>query len=389
MLDSTSIGIISRFKEAVLSRSLQIPEHLNTPRLRSNRGNKLEVEQEGLRSRVVEYDGKDHLVFADSDLQKITLRNKRKWKEFYDPDKNGIKRSAIEAIAQLLESDDEEDEDSEDIDNDTFPDTKTNGNSLSTNGNGGVSLNGTSNSNTNENPLATIKLSEILAPIEHPSEIISHPAISRTFKLTVFHRLSMDLIELIEVEQDTLNWLNKLLQVLNGEDWYYLLEENLGLKAYDHGLDDDRKKRIYDETTAAAADNNSVTTSTATAITTSANANGDDSSLSSGKNIMKYELGVTTTLSLNDEMIDVTDPFFALPETLKRYEAHQADVLPGSNNELFALQEDLINYLQVSIQRQHEYVKNLIELRKGLVRADRLRHDLYKWGKEMYDKKST
>ena len=55
------------------------------------------------------------------------------------------------------------------------------------------------------------------------------------------------MIDLIEIEQTNLNWLNKLLQVLNGEDWFYLLEENLGLKDYDHGLDEDKKKKIEEK----------------------------------------------------------------------------------------------------------------------------------------------
>lgn len=382
MLDSTSIDIISRFKEAVLSRSLQVPEHLNSPRLKSNRGNKLDVEKEGLRSRVVEYDGKDHLVFVDSDLQRLTLRNKRKWKDFYDPDRNSdLRRSALETIAQILDSDDDEDEDDESDDNELATDPKSNGNTAGATNSGDVLK------DNNENPLATIKLSDILAPIEHPSEIISHPAISRTFKLTVFHRLGMDLIELIEVEQDTLNWLNKLLQVLNGEDWYYLLEENLGLKSYDHGLDDDRKKRIYDED--GKGGNSTINISESTV--SSSNGKNDDSTSNIQVTTLKSELVVTSTT----DGVDVTDPFFALPDTLQKFEAHQADIIPDTgdlrenNEKLYLLQEDLINYLQVSIQRQHEYVKNLIELRKGLVRADRLRHDLYKWGKEMHDKKST
>ena len=51
--------------------------------------------------------------------------------------------------------------------------------------------------------------------------------------------MSYELIETIELEQNNSNWLNKLLQVLNGEDWFFLLEENLGLLKYDHGLNDE------------------------------------------------------------------------------------------------------------------------------------------------------
>ena len=57
-----------------------------------------------------------------------------------------------------------------------------------------------------------------------------------------------------------------------------------------------------------------------------------------------------------------------MPTALKRYETYQQN-LESSD----PLKEELINYLQVSIQRQHEYIKNLILLRNGLVRADRLK----------------
>lgn len=295
-MDLTSLEIISRFKLAVLANTL--PTN-NSDINRANRGSKLDFPTsslDGLKTKVVEYDGVNHLVLTNDCIERSNLRKKRKWKEFYGAE-------ASEATGATEESADSESGSESDDDED-------------------------------DHPFKKIKFADILSPLNHPSEIISHPAILRTFKLQIFNRLATELIELIEVEQVNLNWLNKLLQVLNGEDWFYLLEENLGLKKYDHGLNEEKD----------------------------------------------------TPVVASDEEV-VKDPFFALPDAVKKYEAHQ--IQQESSDEFTNLKDDLINYLQVSIQRQNEYIKNLSQLRNGIVRADRLKRDLYKWGKEMYEKKSS
>ncbi|EAZ63479.2 hypothetical protein PICST_37825 [Scheffersomyces stipitis CBS 6054] len=314
MLDPTSLEIISRFKQAVLTRdsSSQSP-NLAT----SNRGSKLMMPtatMDTLHSKVVEYDGVNHLVLTNDSIEKSNFRNKRKWNDFY-----GNARDELDEV-----EDEEDDEDEDDESN--------------------------NDENEDDHPLKRLKIAEILAPLNHPSEIVSHPAISKTYKSQVLNKLATELIELIEVEQENLNCLNKLLQVLNGEDWFYLLEENLGLQEYDHGLDEDRSK------------------------------NSEGSSKTNGSKAVENDLQAE-----QDE--EVVDPFFALPEALKRYESHQVQF--ETDDELTVLKDELINYLQVSIQRQHEYIKNLSVLRNGIVRADRLKKDLHKWGKEMHDKKSS
>ncbi|KAK6454805.1 RXT2-like protein [Scheffersomyces xylosifermentans] len=349
MLDGTSLEIISRFKQAVLTKKL--PGNA-VDLSNSNRGNKLLLPTatvESLHSKVVEYDGVNHLVLTNETIEKSNLRNKRKWNDYY-----GTPNDEIEL--GIVDDDDDEDEYNE-SDNDNEDDD-----------------------DDDEHPFKKIKIAEILAPLNHPSEIISHPAISKTYKSPVFNKLAGDLIELIEVEQENLNYLNKLLQVLNGEDWFYLLEENIGLQEYDHGLDEDRQKS-KPATTAEANDNND-------------NKNTEEKETDDiapvtekSKSEEKTNGRTRNGKEVKSESEEVTDPFFALPEALKRYEAHQVQF--ESDDELTTLKDELINYLQVSIQRQHEYIKNLSLLRNGIVRADRLKKDLHKWGKEMYDKKSS
>lgn len=286
-MDHHQLAIISQFKQRVLLDPQSSLDAIGS----LNRGHKLAA-AEGpvaevieatttLHPQAVEYDGRNYLVWLLEAVDRANRVRKRKWHQTYDPP------------AQIPDSDSDDNDD--DID---------------------------------DHPYKQVAIGELLAPINHPLEIVLHPAASRTYKLPIFNQMAMELIELIEVEQTNLNWLNKLLQVLNGEDWYYLLDDHLGLPKYNHGLTDD-KAPPPDE--------------------------------------------------------DGPDPFFALPEALTRYDAHQRALEADDN----VLKEELINYLQVLIQRQHEYIKNLTTIRNGLVRSDRLKRDIYKWSKEMHDKKST
>lgn len=324
MLDSTSLEVISRFKQALISRNAQTLESTSKdkPLIEGteilpvyNRGlkltsssssslsttSKLQPGVSTLKPKTAEYNGKKYVVLTNESIEGDNLRNKRKWNDTYG-EKQTQDQQELEYGEGIKEGDEEDEEDI--------------------------------------HPLKKSRIVELLSPLNHPSEIITHPAISKTYKLQTLSKLAYELIELIEIEQNNLNWLNKLLQVLNGEDWFYLLEENLGLKDYDHSLDEEKTKKIN----------------------------------SKDKSIDEFE----------DDEENSADPFFALPTALKRYETYQQSLEAND-----PLKEELINYLQVSIQRQHEYIKNLTLLRNGLVRADRLKKDLYKWGKEMYDKKSS
>ncbi|KAK6203529.1 RXT2-like protein [Scheffersomyces amazonensis] len=332
MLDGVSLEIISRFKQAVLTAKSISND--NAEIASSNRGNKLYQPStnslEALKSKIVEYDGINHLVLTNETIERSNINNKRKWNDTYGDSSSNIDNHVY--IDDNDKDDHDQDQDQDDIQE---------------------------NEDDDDHPLKKIKLGEILAPLNHPSEVVSHPSISKTYKSVIFNKLANELIELIEVEQTNLNWLNKLLQVLNGEDWFYLLEENLGLKDYDHGLNDDKlSNEVRDR---------------------------------SQKNGESKETEVKTEKEKEKDSNDEIDPFFALPQTLKRYEEHQLAINSEQQNDdqEYSLKQDLINYLQVSIQRQHEYIKNLSQLRNGIVRADRLKKDIYKWGKEMHDKRSN
>lgn len=342
MSDEKTIAVIQLFKSALINNS--IPSLPNSKILDSNRGNKLEdsdgEDDERLSTKVVGFNGAQYVVSSNKKIDSISRRKRHKWSDYY--------KNTEEYKRTKLDNSDEDDSQTSD----------------------------SSSDDENDDVLDELDLTAILLPLGHPSEVFTHPAISKTYKLEVLSKLALDLIDLIEVEQTTLNSFNKLLQVLNGEDWYFLLEENLGLPSYDHGLvneeDQDQQEPQGPSSTGA------------TSIT---------SGSVEGEKKDEEEAPKRITRTSNPENDQVSDPFFQLPETLRRYEAHQARIVdepePGKENELNNIKEDLINYLQVSIQRQQEHIKNLMKLRNNIVRAQRLKEDLLKWGKEMHDKRSS
>lgn len=353
MLDGHSLGVISRFRQSLLTKTL--PNELSSLSV-PNRGNKLDQEAAGekaLTPAVVENNGSNRLVLTNKSIEEATLRRKRRWNERYGD--------------EMSESSEYEETEESDLSNDE-------------------------GESDEDNLLEQIKLTEILAPLNHPSEIVSHPAILKTYTLPIYGKLATEIIETIETEQKNLNWLNRLLQVLNGEDWFYLLEENLGLLSYDHGLNEDNKRQ-NNLASKTRQDNTSPTKAVG-----DFSQNNDVEKESSSDECHKAEQPVSderkritrkTTLSQQEEESkEIEDPFFALPDTLARYLAHQNQVVDDSSDELDILQEYLVNCLQVSIQRQQEYIKNLSGIRNGLVRAEILKEKLFKWGDEMYNKKS-
>ena len=357
MMDSNSLEVITRFRDTVFAKRQQLAkaggaasaptfarnELASTTEVLpfSNRGIKLLSQHPSLdvlKTKIVEYKGEPYSVLTNETIERNNRRSKRKWSDYYGKKADyGDKEENV-----WLDEDNDDDGDNDDD-----------------RGEGRI------------HPLKTARIVELLSPLNHPLELVTHPAISKTYKLQTLSKLAMELIDLIEIEQNNLNWLNKLLQVLNGEDWFYLLEENLGLKDYDHGLNDDKKSSTSEERIGEDK---------------------EEKNLEQGqkKDALSADVTITAEENNNNEYDDddenSADPFFALPTAVKRFEAFHELLEPKDDDG--GIKEELINYLQVSIQRQHEYIENLTQLRNGLVRADRLKNDLHKWGQEMNDRKS-
>lgn len=411
MLDSKSLDAISRLKLTLLIRALkgsaaELPS--------GNRGKKLSrsgADINTLTPKVVEYNGNNHLVLTNDVIERTNYYNKRRWLDFY-------RNNAEKTNSNSSHSDDSLFSESSDLD---FSDD-------------------------DENPFKKIRLSEILAPLYHPSEICTHPAISKTFKLGCLSTLAAELIEVIEGEQKTLNQFNRLLQVLDGEDWYYQLEENMQLPPYDHGLDEsvarpsktgigksensggielEKISEKWGHETGKSEENKGIEENGKSGMEGSGDGNNRSDETNRSKETDRseeigrseeterseeigkvYERGDKDGIIGNEtgaeserqgipetrlrtDLIQVTDPFFALPKSLEIFERQQQRQREDTedDDELVAIQQELINYLQVSIQRQHEYIKNLSIIRAGLVKSEKYKKDLYRWSREMGEKK--
>lgn len=59
---------------------------------------------------------------------------------------------------------------------------------------------------------------DLLIPLSHPSELVTHPALIRTFKSNKIHVLAEQALDSIRAEHDHMTKLSKLLMVLLGDD---------------------------------------------------------------------------------------------------------------------------------------------------------------------------
>lgn len=352
-MDDRSLQTIARLKESLAGAPSGVYARSGTF---ANRGAKATMpDRHCLVPKVVEYEGRKRLVLTNDAVEHSARKRRRRWRRQY-----GLLGADAAATSESS-----------------------------------ASLAGSSDESDGFAGPYDLDLAEILLPLAHPSEIVSHPAVLKTYRLAVFGKMAYELIELIELEQANLNWLNKLVQVLNGEDWFYMLEENMGLSLYDHGLNDDEwtQPGVELQAEAPALAQSQPQAEAPPALTEAppqpetlqaAEASGDASRGASPPPLPPPKR-ITRTAALSEADRE-EDPFFALPEALRRYEAMQTSAEEPTHDDM--AKEELVNYLQVSIQRQQEYIKNLSQLRMGLVRADRLKLDLWKWGKEMYETSS-
>lgn len=234
-----------------------------------------------------------------------------------------------------------------------------------------VSSTSSSTSSTNEDaskqdPYAGIDVASILAPVMRPEDAAKNQAIGRIFQDTALRDMAQQAVDIIEAEQKSAAALDLLMDIFLGENPKYLKIDNMKLPDYDHQLVDGEtneemklqsKRHKNDYVIESALDNgstNSVKTEEYLALlqTTSENKR------------------ITRNVDLSYQEVD---PFFALPQ-----------VEPDPNDGLdprFA--EELRQVTQVTLQRNREYIRLLQKIRMGLIRAERLKDQVYKWCKEM------
>lgn len=187
-------------------------------------------------------------------------------------------------------------------------------------------------------------ITKILAPIQHPSEVVTSSSVSRIFNPadsqgSQLDKMAYGIIELIEKEQDNVVTMGKLMSVFLGDDFENLLPKNMNLPEYDHGLKSEDLER----------------------------------------ELQGLPLAERPIIEKGQDVVNqnIEDPFFQLPE-FKRdanfgFEPQDA--------------EETRQLLQIVLQRNEEYIRCLQKIRSGCVRTTRLKEKLWDWCTEINGEK--
>lgn len=208
-------------------------------------------------------------------------------------------------------------------------------------------------------PYKDVHIDRILAPVIKPEDAVKNPSTLNILLDKSLNNLAMQAVDIIEHEQNNNNKLTRLMEIFLGENSYNLKVSNLKLPDYNHELvnGETNEEKKYPDKSVLHHKNEQVFESS-----------DDNGSI----NIMKEG--------------EPVDPFFALP----RFNIDQNDGIVNENSEDDQqVQEELdfINEIRQIIQiislRNQEYIRSLTKIRMGLIRAERLKDQIYKWSKEM------
>ncbi|CCH45977.1 Transcriptional regulatory protein [Wickerhamomyces ciferrii] len=199
-----------------------------------------------------------------------------------------------------------------------------------------------------DDPYHQIDIEKILAPISHPSDIVTRSSLSRTYNSDVLKKLAQQAIETIEREQNNVIQLSKLLDTLLGEDCGPLLEAQLLLPEYNHNLTSINQEEETPEQT-------------------------QQQQQQQLENQEEPQIDILDKRITRRQSTQETDPFFALPQL-------KFDSNFGLNPEDA---EEARQLSQISLQRSEELIRNLTTLRNGLVRAETLKSKILQWSKEI------
>lgn len=284
-----------------------------------------------------------------------------------------------------------------------------------------------------------VDVQQILAPISSLADIANKGPILRTFSSNLLRELEFQCSRMIERDQLSVNKYAALLDIFLGEHPEPLYEEGLRLPLYDHALslNEESESDLASQDQPAnnmPSDNTAIPTQseetnsklgsqmarpTAQTTFTKDNKGSLDEPENSGSDIKdsytnsieigntSHETIVNTTDSIephteslgtdnmqselplvdkgrkHDEKIenDLEDPFFALPRVLPTRAL--ASLLTKSDQpEVIEEIESARQLVQIALQRNQEFVRNLQEIRGFLLKAERIRERILAWSKE-------
>ncbi|KAK9235601.1 RXT2-like protein [Lipomyces kononenkoae] len=249
-----------------------------------------------------------------------------------------------------------------------------------------------------DDPYAGVNLEAILSPIGHPSELPTHPGISRAYTRTTLSTLARRALDLICTEQKQLTQINRLLAAFLGDDPAYIHDRDLHLpELYDH----DGQNQIADEEStsepiATGKQNsngllknkaNGTVDGVKTEIKESddvdafvgiqrtnghSKSESDDTTVEANGDEDESNRAVTRRITRNQATNEL-EPFFALP----KLEVDRDFGFPPE------IAQETRQLAQMTSQRGEEFIRSLYKIRSGILRADRFRAKVYKWCREV------
>lgn len=214
----------------------------------------------------------------------------------------------------------------------------------------------------------------LLAPLSSPTELPTHPSMARAFTSRTVRNLARRAMDIINEEHKHTVQFSRLMGVFLGDDPMYLKVDKLNLPIYDHlnGVvdpnDGPANKINGDEILTSSSTNGSKVNSLIGQSTNITSSNLSSAPSSSTPSVLKSKFGPSSQLLSSD-----LEPFFGLPQIHvdRDYGIKSDDA------------EDARQLTQIAQQRSEEFIRCMVKVRQGLLRAERYQSKVYHWCREM------
>ena len=224
-----------------------------------------------------------------------------------------------------------------------------------------------------------VNVRELLTPISSLADICKRDSIKRTFNRTILKDLALNCILMIEKEQNSVTTYSQLLDVFLGDYPTPIYEKTLRLPKYDHSL------TLKEEDLEDGSQLELINSDTR-------NANDKDKQARVTMFTRKipthtyYDLLEESKTQQDDKTDDEiaeedSDPFFAVPN-LALPESYQKLLPETASPRVLEEVENARQLVQIALQRNQEFIRNLQKIRGCIVKCNRIRERITSWSRE-------
>ena len=246
-----------------------------------------------------------------------------------------------------------------------------------------------------------VDFKELLTPISSLGDIVKRPSVFRTFNNKILRDLSLQMVLMVEKEQNSVIRFSRILEVLLGDYPKPLLEEALKLKDYDHNLilpteeqESKNDEEVTDKPQQVEAEegigqerpeqeskNEKGSTDTDRAVDPTTDTSGHNNPDNTDKSHTQSEGEEAKQKEDTSDSESEGDPFFALPG-IERMDGLRLLFNDITSPEVVEQMEITRQMVQIGLQRNQEFIRNLQKARNIMDRANRVRERILAWSKE-------